>query len=121
MPLDPLPDDEIRDRLAHTLPTWRLEGGHLVRTYRTYSWKGTLMLVNTIGHLAEAAWHHPDLTVTYSAVTVRLTTHDAAGITTRDLELAAKFEDVVTWRPGEDSTLEGTPEGARHGYVRHED
>ena len=42
------------------------------------------MVVNAIGHLAEAAWHHPDLTVTYNAVEVRLMSHDAKGITERD-------------------------------------
>jgi len=44
------------------------------------------MVVNTVGHLAEAAWHHPDLTVSYAFVIVKLCTHDAKGITDKDFD-----------------------------------
>ncbi|OYZ65799.1 MAG: pterin dehydratase, partial [Rhizobiales bacterium 24-66-13] len=54
--------EDIITRLATDLPHWRLEDGWIRRTYRTNSWKGTLMVINTVGHLAEAAWHHPDIT-----------------------------------------------------------
>ena len=43
------------------------KGVAIRRTYRTTSWKGTLMVINTVGHLAEAAWHHPDLTASYAS------------------------------------------------------
>src|ERR1700754_2642143 len=52
-------DDEIKARLSRELPHWYLEGGWIRRKYRTHGWKGTLMIINTVGHLAEAAWHHP--------------------------------------------------------------
>ena len=103
MVLDPkktLPDNDITDRLAAELPKWRLEDGWIRRTYKTNSWKGTLMVINTVGHLAEAAWHHPDLTASYAWVEVRLMSHDAKGITERDFQLAKKIEDVVGWQPG---------------------
>ncbi len=58
------------------------------------------MVTNAIGHLAEAAWHHPDLEVRFGSVTVRLQTHDAGGITGKDLDLARQIEAVVLWRPG---------------------
>ena len=68
------------------------------------------MVINTVGHLAEAAWHHPDITASYAWVEVRLMTHTAKGITGKDLELAKKIEDVVHWQPGkEEGPLEGTP------------
>ena len=35
------------------------------------------MVVNAIGHLAELAWHHPDLVVSYAFVEVKLMTHAA--------------------------------------------
>ena len=54
-------DAEVNARLKAEAPQWRLEGGFIRRTYRTQSWKGTLMVINAIGHLAEAAWHHPDI------------------------------------------------------------
>ncbi len=56
-------DEEIIARLEQELPHWYLEKGWIRRKYKTSGWKSTLMVVNTIGHLAEAAFHHPDLTV----------------------------------------------------------
>src|SRR5262245_35233148 len=63
-------EDEIKARLQSELPHWYFEDGWIRRKYRTEGWKGTLMVVNTVGHLAEAAWHHPDLTVSYAFVIV---------------------------------------------------
>ena len=91
--------------------------GSIRRTYRTASFKGTLMVINTIGHLAEAAWHHPDLLASYGSVEVRLSTHDANGITGKDFALARKIEDVVTWHPVGEGGLEGTPDDPRYAYV----
>ena len=51
-------EDEIKARLQAELPHWYLEDGWIRRQYKTNSWKGTLMVINTVGHLAEAAWHH---------------------------------------------------------------
>lgn len=64
-------EEEAAERLARELPHWRVEGGWIRRTYRTNSWKGTLMVINAVGHLAEAAWHHPDITASYAWVEVR--------------------------------------------------
>src|SRR5215467_12481747 len=50
--------EEVEARLKGELPHWYLEGGWIRRKYRTHSWKGTLMVINAVGHLAEAAWHH---------------------------------------------------------------
>ncbi len=119
----PLPAPEVNAWLAANLPEWRLEEGWIRRTYKTNSWKGTLMVVNTVGHLAEAAWHHPDLTASYAWVEVRLMTHSAKGITDKDLALARKIEDVVMWQPGKETTssLEGTPSGdMRFAYIKYD-
>jgi pterin-4a-carbinolamine dehydratase len=67
------------------------------------------MLVNQIAYVAEAAYHHPDLSVTWGKVTVKLKTHSENGITQRDFELARRIEQTVLWRPSEGSALEGTP------------
>lgn len=119
----PISDADVANWLNAQLPTWRLEDGFIRRTYKTSSWKGTLMVINTVGHLAEAAWHHPDLTASYAWVEVRLVTHSAKGITMKDLELARKIEDVVMWQPGKEpgSALEGTPSGdLRFAYVKYD-
>ncbi|HUE46859.1 MAG TPA: 4a-hydroxytetrahydrobiopterin dehydratase [Aestuariivirgaceae bacterium] len=104
-------DAEVQQRLAAELPQWQLDAGCISRRYNTTSWKSTLMVVNAVGHLAEVAWHHPDITASYSSVEVRLRNHAAGGITDKDFELARKIEDVVDWQPAnEPSALTGPPE-----------
>lgn len=114
---------EIEARLKSELPHWTYEDGWIRRKFRTHSWKGTLMVINAVGHLAEAAWHHPDLTASYAWVEVRLMNHAAKGVTEKDFALARKIEDVVSWQPGtEDGALEGTPQkDARFAYVKYDD
>jgi 4a-hydroxytetrahydrobiopterin dehydratase len=111
--------EETEAHLRRDLPDWRLADGWIVRTYRTAGWKSTLMVVNAVGHLAEAAWHHPDLVVSYSSVEVRLRNHAAKGITDKDFELAAKLDSVVLWRP-EGGALTGTPADPRFAYIKHD-
>jgi len=113
---------EVTSWLNDNLPSWRLEDGWVRRTYKTHGWKGTLMVIATVGHLSEAAWHHPDITASYAWVEVRLMTHSAKGITEKDLTLAKKIEDVVQWQPGkEDTALEGTPEtDQRFAYIKYD-
>jgi 4a-hydroxytetrahydrobiopterin dehydratase len=114
-------EEEITARLERELPLWRYENGWIRRKYKTHSWKSTLMVINTVGHLAEAAWHHPDITASYAWVEVRLMNHAAKGVTDKDFELARKIEDVVHWQPGEASALEGTPnEDHRFAYIKYD-
>lgn len=103
-------EEEIAPKLKETgLESWYLEDGWLRRKLTTDGWPTTLMLVNAIGFLAEAAWHHPDLAVTWGKVWVKLKTHSAGGITDKDFALARKIEDAVLWRPPTGGPLEGTP------------
>lgn len=117
-----MPEAEVTEWLQQNLPKWKLEEGWIRRTYRTSSWKGTLMVINAVGHLAEAAWHHPDITASYAWVEVRLQTHTAKGITGKDLALAKKIEEVIQWQPGkEGGALEGTPEhDMRFAYIKYD-
>jgi 4a-hydroxytetrahydrobiopterin dehydratase len=102
--------ESVQRWLDSQLPAWRLEGDRLVREYRTGGWQRSQMLAGLIGFFAEAVDHHPDLELSYPRVTVRLTSHDAGGITERDLELARIIEEHATWRPAEDSVFRG-PQG----------
>ena len=113
---------EIQARLDEQLPKWTFEDGFIRRKYKTSGWKATLMVVNTVGHLAEAAWHHPDMTVSYAFVNVKLVNHAAKGVTEKDFELARKIEDVVLWQPGTEagSALEGTPDDPRFKYIKYD-
>ena len=115
-------EDEIKARLARDLPHWWLEGGWIRRKYRTQQLER-----NTDGDqyrrsLAEAAWHHPDITASYAWVEVRLQNHAAKGITDKDFELAKKIEEVVHWQPAKNGgALEGTPnKDARFAYIKYD-
>ncbi|MEI8571789.1 4a-hydroxytetrahydrobiopterin dehydratase [Methylomonas sp. LW13] len=113
-------ETEIAERLAQELPHWYYENGWIRRKIKTSGWKATLMVVNTVGHLAEKAWHHPDLTVSYAFVIVKLVTHSAKGITDKDFLLAKKIEEVLLWDAAETSAgiFEGTPDDPRFKYIK---
>ena len=103
-------ESEVAAKLTeHGLTSWYYEDGWLRRKYNTDGWPTTLMLVNAIAYLCEAAYHHADLNVTWGKVWVKLKTHSAGGITEKDFALARKIEDVVLWRPPPGGPLQGTP------------
>jgi 4a-hydroxytetrahydrobiopterin dehydratase len=106
----PYSDEEVEAKIVeHGLDGWYLDGGWLRRKYSTDGWPTTLMLVNTVGYICEAAYHHADLAVTWGKIWVKLSTHSSGGITDKDFAVARQIEDTVLWRPGADSALEGTP------------
>ncbi len=115
-------ESEITARLSADLPDWRYEGGQLRRTYKTHGFKASVMVANAVAHLAEAAWHHPDITISFGKVDVAIESHDAGGITDRDFELASKVEQVVMWQPGkEGGALSGTPDNeALARYIKYD-
>lgn len=113
---------EVKRRLKEELPLWYYEKGWIRRKIKTSGWKASLMVVTTVGHLAEKAWHHPDLVVSYAFVIVKLVTHSAKGITEKDFALAKKIEEVVMWDAADTSggILEGTPDDPRFKYIKQE-
>lgn len=112
-------EKQISKILEKELVNWNYDGKWIRRTFKTHSWKGTLMLVNAIGHLAELAWHHPDLVVSYAFVEVKLMNHSKKGITQLDVDLAKKIDEFLLWNPkDENSALDGTPEDPRFAYVK---
>jgi 4a-hydroxytetrahydrobiopterin dehydratase len=111
---------EITEHLKR-LPKWHLDSGLICRRYETTGWKASMMVANAIGHLAEAAWHHPDLHISYNRVGVTLMNHAANGITDKDFELAAKIESLIMWQPGaEQGALLGTPQDPQYRYVKYQ-
>ena len=77
-------EQEVESFLEAELPHWYLDNGWIRRKYKTSGWKSTLMIVNTVGHLAEAGFHHPDMSMSYAFVIVKLMNHAAKGITDKD-------------------------------------
>jgi 4a-hydroxytetrahydrobiopterin dehydratase len=96
-------EEDVQEKIAQELPDWYRTGNWIGRDYQTDGWPATIMLVNAIAYLAEAADHHPDLTISWAKVGVRLQTHTAGGVTDKDFSLARQIEAVTLWRPDKES------------------
>jgi 4a-hydroxytetrahydrobiopterin dehydratase len=88
-------DDTAVDRALVGLSSWRRDGDAIVRELRFPSFMDAIRFIDRVALLAEEADHHPELTNVYWNVGVRLTTHDAGGVTERDIALARAIEGVV--------------------------
>ena len=86
-----LSDTDIRTALAK-LSGWARDGDAITKEYRFDSFMDAIGFVDRIAKRAEAANHHPDLDIRYDRVVVSLTTHDAGGLTEKDLDLAGEIE-----------------------------
>lgn len=82
---------DVQDALK-TLPGWRLEGA-LVQDWKFADFKAALAFVNRVGELAEAANHHPDIDIRYNQVRLALISHDAGGLTKRDVSMAKQINE----------------------------
>lgn len=85
--------DVVRERLE-SLPAWSLKRNRLHREYVFADFVEAFGFMSQAALIAERMNHHPSWTNVYNRVTVRLTTHDAHGITENDLELAAALDDI---------------------------
>ena len=88
---DLLSDDEISDQLP---AEWDREGDEIVRVYEFDDYLGASGFLAAAAGVAEDAWHHPEMTITWGEVEVRLTTHDAGGITGQDIDMAERLNNV---------------------------
>ena len=91
MAIKKLSAEEADARLAE-LDGWTREGDTISKTYTLPSFPAALAFVSTVGHLAEAADHHPDILVQYKKVSLTLSTHEANGLATLDFDLAAQID-----------------------------
>jgi 4a-hydroxytetrahydrobiopterin dehydratase len=85
-----LSDAEIKQELS-TLPGWEQQGDMIARVFDRRTFHGSIAFVNTIAEIADRADHHPDIDIRYSRVRIALTTHDANGLTDKDVALARQI------------------------------
>lgn len=88
---DLLSDDEIERQLP---PNWTREGDEITRIYEFDEYLDGIGFAAGAGGIAEDVWHHPELRIGWCEVEVRLTTHDAGGITENDMDMAERLNDV---------------------------
>ncbi len=77
---------------------WKLEGDAIRKVFTFKSFRSSIVFVNRIATLADDADHHPDVDIRYNKVTLTLSTHDAGGITEKDLELARAVDFATSAR-----------------------
>jgi 4a-hydroxytetrahydrobiopterin dehydratase len=92
MSTDKLTGPQIADA---SLTGWVNLLGGLQTRIRTGDFATGLQVVNAIGAAAEEMNHHPDVDLRYPHVDVRLSSHDAGGITERDVKLARTISDIA--------------------------
>lgn len=86
---------DLHDTIKTQLPDWEIEGNCIRRVITTEDFTEALALMNVIGEEAELRQHHPDWCNSYNKLDIRLSTHDAGGITHKDVELAKFIDSVV--------------------------
>ncbi|GCF09462.1 putative pterin-4-alpha-carbinolamine dehydratase [Dictyobacter arantiisoli] len=88
-----LSDEEVRARLLQ-IPTWKLNRGELECTFSLTSFPQAVLFVDAVALLAESEQHHPDITITYDTVILRVATHSAGGISEKDFMLAQRISQL---------------------------
>lgn len=87
-------DAEVRQALE-ALPGWTHAGGALRKELRFSGFSEAFAFLTRVALLAEKRDHHPDFSCSYSRVTLELSSHDAGGVTGRDVELARAIEGLL--------------------------
>jgi len=85
---------EIQQKLK-ALNSWQLADNVIRKQFVFESFMPAIRFVNRVAELAEAADHHPDITINYRKVTMGLTTHSAGGLTQKDFALAERIDGAV--------------------------
>ena len=113
-----LTENEIQTHLSD-LKEWTYVGGKIQKEITMHNWKGVMLLTNAIAHIAETAWHHPELHLSFSTIKILLETHDEGGITNKDIAMAKKIDELLSWNPKEDDgPLEGIPDTVEFHYLK---
>ncbi|HEV7346665.1 MAG TPA: 4a-hydroxytetrahydrobiopterin dehydratase [Devosia sp.] len=89
--------DAERERGLETLNGWVYDeqGSAIERAFTFTSFSEAFAFMSRVALAAEKAGHHPDWSNSYNKVTIRLSTHDAGGLSARDMALAAAIDQIL--------------------------
>ena len=87
------------DAALQRLPEWKIVDGKLSREFRFHDFADAFAFMSACALRIHALDHHPEWSNVYASVNVQLVTHDAGGITTRDVELAGVMEEMAARFP----------------------
>ena len=93
--MEALNTSEIEKGLE-SLEGWEFHENALETTFEFQNFKEAFTLMTRIAFECEALNHHPDWTNVYNRLHIRLSTHDAGGVTEKDFKLARLIEDLVS-------------------------
>ncbi len=83
--------DEVKARLGE-LSGWDRDGDEIEKKFSFDDFNASMAFVNAVARLAEAADHHPDISIKYNRVKLTLSTHSEGGVTEKDFALAAQID-----------------------------
>lgn len=86
--------DEANSKLSE-VPGWAISDGALARSFPFENYMDGVRMLHHIAELAEALNHHPDMTLVYRRLDVELSTHDSAGLTAYDFEMAKRINALL--------------------------
>ena len=93
--MEKLSPEQIQNHLDGDLPQWSLLGDAITRAYQFADFNLAIKFVNQVAKAAEHADHHPDILIRYNKVSLTLSTHDAGGITEKDMALAQQTDQLA--------------------------
>ena len=90
-------DEEARGQIAATLPAWTIDAGRdaIRRSFRFTDFSQAFAFMTRVALAAERADHHPEWSYVYNRVDILLTTHEAQGLTRRDIDLATEIDRIA--------------------------
>jgi len=91
-----LDDADVTEALESDLPLWVREDDAIIRSVTASTFAEGVRLVDQVAVLAEQRDTHPDIDTRWTAVTFRLSTHSAGGLTRKDLDLAAEIDQLIS-------------------------
>ena len=90
-----LTESEISVALQN-LPSWVYKKDALFKTFVFKDFKTVMTVMVSIAFKAEEMNHHPDWSNVYNTLNILLSTHDAGGVTQRDIDLAIEVEKITS-------------------------
>ena len=77
---------------------WKFKDNGIRKHYMFPSFRSAIVFVNRVATIADEEGHHPDIQIRYDRVSLHLWSHDAGGVTERDLQLAERIDFATSAR-----------------------
>ncbi len=86
-----LSPEQIAEKLK-ALPGWQYKDNAISKLFRFKEFMDGIRFVDRVAEIADAADHHPDISINYTRITFTCSTHSEGGVTEKDFRLAHSIE-----------------------------